>query len=92
MATLEGFSCKLTSNPQYLNVYKVDELNDGNIFVTKSNNNVTVFGSSIHTVIESEVHNNAGGDGAHSERVKAASNNSDHTVDHTDTIDTTQNS
>ena len=38
----------------------VDKKNDGNVFGTKSNNNVTMFGSSRHTVIESEVYNNAG--------------------------------
>ena len=56
--TSEGLNYKFTPTLQDLHVCKVDRQTDGNLFGTKFHNNVTMFGSSCHMVIESEVYNN----------------------------------
>ena len=91
---LEGFRCEFTPNLQGLhtNMHKVDEQTDENMFGTKFNKNVTMFGSSFHTVIQSEVYNKVDDNDTQMIGVQLEGNNADDVVDYPDEIETTQNS
>ena len=69
-----------------------DEQTDGNIFGTKLNNNITVFGGFCHIVIESEVYIDVDDNDTQSKGSQAESNNDDHAIYYAYAIDKMENS